>query len=112
MTWAYEDNRATTGGQGSQITMYNNITSQVKTHIVPNDSFFTIAPVGTAIQNARTSTLGNDLTCDGAHLDETIGRYIAGITFLHSIIDIDPTLITWHLRALTILQDLLLSRAR
>ena len=38
-------------------------------------------PVGTAVQNARTSYLGDTLTRDGFHLSIPYGRYIAALTW-------------------------------
>lgn len=40
-----------------------------------------IIPSGTAIQNARTSSMGRDLTRDGYHLHFVTGRYIAACTW-------------------------------
>lgn len=40
-----------------------------------------LVPCGTAIQNARTTFLGDDLTRDGYHLDLHIGRFIAACTW-------------------------------
>lgn len=44
-----------------------------------------IVPSGTAIQNARTSYLGDDLTRDGYHLSYSIGRFIAACTWYEAI---------------------------
>ena len=43
-----------------------------------------VIPSGTAIQNARTSSLGDTLTRDGYHLS-VIGRYIAGLTYAYKL---------------------------
>ena len=48
----------------------------------------TIIPSGTAIQNARTTSLGQDsnaLTRDGLHLTLGVGRYIAAMSWYESI---------------------------
>ena len=58
------------------MTMYNAIINAVQTKVS-----YTVIPNGTAIQNARTSLLGDTLTLDGHHLDLKIGRFIAGLTF-------------------------------
>ena len=44
-----------------------------------------LIPSGTAIQNARASFLGNDLTRDGYHLDLHVGRFIAACTWFESL---------------------------
>ena len=38
-------------------------------------------PVGTTIQNLRTSYLGDTLNRDGLHLSHGIGRYAAALTW-------------------------------
>lgn len=41
-----------------------------------------IIPTGTAIQNARTSFIGDHMNRDGHHLDVKVGRYTAACTCL------------------------------
>ena len=48
--------------------------------IVTNEAFDVLLPVGTSIQNARTSYFGDKLTRDGHHLND-IGRVIAAYTW-------------------------------
>ena len=84
MTWAYPQNTdkavfATKYGN-MQMTMYNMIVDSVKQKVVPNEAFVGVLPVGTAIQNARTSYLGDKLNRDGFHLND-LGRVIAGYTW-------------------------------
>lgn len=89
MTWAYE-----TGYTGSafstyyrknEMFMYDSIVNCVKGYIVPHEGFDFIIPAGTAIQNARTSFLGDKLTRDGLHLTLDYGRYIVGATWMKSL---------------------------
>ncbi len=89
MTWAYE-----TGYTGSAFAtyykkdekyMYNSIMRCVKTYIVPNEKIDFIIPAGTAIQNARTSYLGDKLTRDGLHLTLDYGRYIVAATWMKTL---------------------------
>ncbi|MBR2365859.1 MAG: DUF4886 domain-containing protein [Oscillospiraceae bacterium] len=54
---------------------------------------FTI-PVGTALQNARTSYIGHKVTRDGSHLDYGIGRYIAAMTWACTFTGADPAKFT------------------
>lgn len=89
MTWAYQGD--STHPQfpdydNNQITMYNAIVSAVQAKVG-----YTVVPNGTAIQNARTSLLGDTLTRDGYHLDLKIGRFIAGLTFVAKVTGEDIT---------------------
>lgn len=87
MTWAYK-----TGSSHSdfanynkdQMTMYNAIVNAVNTKILTNDKIEIVIPSGTAVQNVRTSFIG-DTTRDGYHLSYGIGRYIAAMTFVKAL---------------------------
>ncbi len=88
MTWAYQQTSNHSGFanyNNSQATMYEMIleTTQEKVMTVPQVQ--TLIPSGTAIQNARTSYVGDRLTHDGYHLTDPLGRYIAGLTFFKAI---------------------------
>ena len=82
-TWAYAKNCRNTGFKkydNNQITMYKAIVETVKKAGKLVD-FYRIIPSGTAIQNARTSFIGDHLNRDGYHLDVNVGRYIAACTW-------------------------------
>lgn len=86
-TWAYATNSTYSAFDNynrNQLTMYNaimNVSQKVK-EIVPIDI---IVPVGTAIQNARTSALGESYNvADGYHLN-TLGKYIAASTWFEAL---------------------------
>lgn len=85
MTWAYDESYVATSYYKSQSNMYNSIISTVQNKIVPNEAFSMIIPSGTAVQNARTSHVGDKFNRDGYHLDYTYGRYLAGLTWFHEI---------------------------
>lgn len=88
MTWAYQQNstRPVFGDYDfNQMTMYNAITSAVQSKISPNENFDIIVPAGTAVQNARTSSIGDNITRDGFHLSFDFGRYLAGLMFVRSV---------------------------
>lgn len=55
---------------------------------------FTI-PVGTALENARTSYIGHKVTRDGSHLDYGIGRFIAAMTWASTFTGADPEKYTY-----------------
>ena len=71
-----------------QMTMYNRIVAATNAKIDTNDRIFGVIPAGTAVQNARTSYIGDNLTADGYHLNEN-GEFIAGLTWIHKITGFD-----------------------
>ena len=88
MTWAYE--QTSSHGEfvkyeNSQEKMYNCIVSAVKNCVLTQSSVKKVVPCGTAIQNARTSYVGDRLTRDGYHLTLDLGRYIAGLTLVETL---------------------------
>lgn len=97
MTWAYQSN-STHGDFAkygkSQMTMYNAIINAVKEKVKTNASIDGILPCGTAIQNLRTSYLGDTLTRDGYHLSEDIGRYTASLVWYKKLMGADLTDLT------------------
>lgn len=97
MTWAYQSNSTHSGFANygnNQMTMYNGIVSAVNQNIISNDGFSLIIPSGTAVQNLRTSTIGDNLTRDGYHLSYGIGRYTASLTWIAAITGYDIDKIT------------------
>ena len=88
MTWAYQGN--STHGEFSkygknQMTMYNAIVNAVKNKVVSRGDFDFVIPCGTAVQNVRTSFLGDNITRDGYHMSEKIGRYLTGLMWARQI---------------------------
>lgn len=91
MTWAYQQNATHAEFikyQNSQAVMYANIVDCVKSKIINNKDFNYVIPAGTAIQNARTSYLGDTLTIDGYHLNE-LGEFIIGLTWVVTLTNWD-----------------------
>ena len=88
MTWAYQqDSDHSDFGKYNkdQMTMYNAIVSTVKEKIVNHPKIDGVIPSGTAIQNLRTSSLGDTLTADGYHLENAYGDYTASLTWYCTI---------------------------
>lgn len=86
-TWAYAPNSTHAGFKyyaNNQNIMYNNIMT-VSKRVMDDYDIEDIIPSGTAVQNARNTYLGNNLTRDGYHLDLTIGRYIAACTWFETL---------------------------
>lgn len=91
-TWAYspDSSHPNYGNYDrDQMKMYNAIVSTVDQE-APKVGIELVIPSGTAIQNARTSFLGPDLTRDGYHLSRTVGRYIASCTWLEAVLGVNP----------------------
>ncbi len=88
MTWAYQQDtthKEFAKYSSSQKVMYESIISTVLDCVVDKDDISVIVPNGTAIQNARSSYVGDKLTRDGFHLTLDLGRYTAGLTFFHAV---------------------------
>lgn len=86
-TWAYAQNSTHQGFanyNNDQITMYHAIVDAVgrAADLIQADM---LVPAGTAIQNGRTSIIGDNFTRDGYHLDLTIGRYTAACTWFEML---------------------------
>ncbi len=92
MTWAYQADTthpAFPEYKSSQEFMYNAILETTKACVLPLNVFSVIVPTGTAIQNARTSFVGDHLTRDGFHMSYTLGRYTVALTFVKSVLGLD-----------------------
>ena len=97
MTWAYQQDSTHSGFanyNNDQMTMYNSILSTVQEKILTNPDISGVIPSGTAVQNLRTSVLGDTLTRDGYHLSLGIGRYTAALTWIAYITGCDIDKIT------------------
>ena len=86
-TWAYAKTSTHSGfanyGRDQQ-TMYSAIISTSCAE-AKKAGIRTFIPSGTAVQNARGTALGDDLTRDGFHLSYGIGRYIAAATWYETL---------------------------
>lgn len=88
MTWAYQgdsDHKAFADYGCSQDLMYKAIVDATQQKILTNDAFCAVIPAGTAVQNARTSLLGDTLTADGYHLNN-MGKLIASYTWYATLV--------------------------
>ena len=98
MTWAYQGDSTHADFakyNNDQATMYQAIVNAVQSKILTNGDIDFVIPAGTAIQNARTSYLGDSLTRDGYHLSYTMGRYIAGLTWAQATTGQDVSGLTY-----------------
>lgn len=86
-TWAYSQHAVHTGFANygrDQLTMYRAI-AQVSKQVEEVVAIDKVIPAGTAIQNARTSYLGDNFDRDGYHLRLPLGRYVAACTWFEKI---------------------------
>lgn len=108
MTWAYPTGSGWFGGlyNNNQMNMYNSIVAAVQEKIVTNSEFSLISPAGTAIQNGRTSYIGDDYrgdnentvdewNRDGAHLSQWEGRFVSSLTMFCTLTGYMPNEITY-----------------
>ncbi len=85
--WAYQQNSTHSGFENydkDQMKMFNKIVETVWEAKKLTDIDL-IIPTGTAIQDARTSYIGDNLTRDGYHLDKGLGRFIASCTWYEAL---------------------------
>ena len=98
MTWAYQGNSSHSDFakyERDQMTMYNAIVNAVHEKVLTHDEFSFVIPTGTAIQNLRTSFVGDSCTRDGYHLDYGFGRYAAAMMWAKQITGWDIDGVTW-----------------
>jgi hypothetical protein len=89
MTWAYDATSTyTTGfnlyGRNQQL-MYDSIIACAQKLMAAHPDLEFIIPSGTAVQNARTSFVGQHLNRDGYHLHYEHGRYISSLCWYEKI---------------------------
>ena len=99
MTWAYQQNSdhwAFAYYNKDQMTMYNAITATVQEQVLPLTTIDGVIPSGTAVQNLRTSSLGDTLTADGYHLSDTYGDYTAALTWYCTITGAKAETVTYR----------------
>ena len=69
------------------LVMYNAIANMTKTHVADKVDF--VIPTGTAVQNLRTSYIGDNLTNEGYHLNDGVGQFVAGLTYFAKLSGLD-----------------------
>ena len=87
-TWAYS--RDSDHGEfpvygKKQMNMYRFIMNSVQQAVKDHPEITLVVPSGTAVQNARTSSLGDTWNRDGFHLEFTYGRFLAACTWYAAI---------------------------
>lgn len=90
-TWAYQqdsEHKGFANYDNDQTKMYKSIASTTK-RINKNKAFEFVVPAGTAIQNARTSSVGDTYTRDGYHLELNYGRFTAACAWYEMLFGTD-----------------------
>lgn len=110
-TWAYSCKSTHDGYRNynnNQMTMYRSIVcALLKASSLTGIE--TIVPVGTAIQNGRTSFVGDHFNLDGYHLDLQIGRYTASCTWAKKLLGLNILSNAYYPEKLT-LDEILVAR--
>ena len=94
LTWAYDYSYQEyydyfSYFNNDQIAMYNAIISCYQSEVAPLGLFERIIPAGTAVQNMRSSYMGDTISRDGKHMSTVHGRFLLGLDLLSSIYGID-----------------------
>lgn len=90
-TWSYANNSTHDGFMNynnDQLKMYKDIVTSISKS-ADLTGIEIIVPVGTAIQNGRTTFVGDNFCRDGYHLDYQIGRYTASCTWAAKLFGLD-----------------------
>lgn len=99
MTWAYSPDSKHDGFKNygnDQDKMYVAIVRAVEKMLADNPEIKGVIPTGTAVQNARQTALGKDLTRDGYHMSLKEGRFIASATWLKALFGKDVPFYKGH----------------
>lgn len=86
-TWAYDktsDHKQFKNYNHDQTLMYNAIIDAVK-KVSKQTGIKMVIPSGTAVQNARTTILKDEITRDGYHMHKINGRYTVACTWYEKI---------------------------
>lgn len=98
LTWAYQGNSTHSSfpTYGSdQMKMYEMILSVLDSKVKTEESIVGIIPSGTAVQNLRSSYIGDIITRDGYHMSYDYGRYTVALTWFAYLTGGDVDKVTW-----------------
>ncbi|MBR4873466.1 MAG: DUF4886 domain-containing protein, partial [Clostridia bacterium] len=99
MTWAYHassNNGHFEKYNDNQMTMYQSIVDAATSEVLTRPEITGVIPAGTAIQNLRTSYIGDTLHRDeSTHLTYDIGCYTVGLTWACYLTGLSPYDIEW-----------------
>ncbi len=98
MTWAYDASstyNAFSLYDNDQQKMYNSIV-ECAYKAAAEAGISTVVPAGTAVQNCRTTYIGQNMNRDGYHMNFEYGRYTVGLAYAATVLGIDPQTVTYH----------------
>ncbi len=98
LTWAYQQNSTHSSfpTYGSdQMKMYNAILNALNSKVKTQESIVGIIPSGTAVQNLRSSYIGDTITRDGYHMSYDYGRYTVALTWFAYLTGGDVDKVDW-----------------
>lgn len=79
-----------------QALMYDQIISTYKSYVSHFEEIVYLLPSGTAVQNLRTSYIGDTITTDGLHMTPSHGRYLTALTWFAAFTNGDVDTIDWY----------------
>ena len=74
---------------------YGQIIGQYLTQVKTKSQIEHLIPAGTAVQNLRSSYIGDTITTDGIHVNEKHGMYITALTWYAALAGGDLEAVTW-----------------
>ena len=98
LTWAYQQNSTHSSfpTYGSdQTKMYNAILKAYYSKVKTQESIVGTIPSGTAVQNLRSSYIGDTITRDGYHMSYDYGRYTVALTWFAYLTGGDVDKVDW-----------------
>lgn len=109
LTWAYQQNSTHSSfpTYGSdQMKMYDAILKAYDSKVKVQESIVGTIPSGTAVQNLRSSYIGDTITRDGYHMSYDYGRYTVALTWFAYLTGGDVDKVDWLPKNYaTVLQD-------
>lgn len=93
-TWAYDHDYMDyydyySYFNNNQDAMFAAINTCYQNQVAPLGLFEKTVFAGTAVQNLRTSYMGDTFTRDGKHMSSVHGRYLLGLNFISNVLNID-----------------------
>ena len=93
-TWAYDHDYMDfydyySYFNNDQDAMFAAINTCYQNQVAPLGLFEKTVFAGTAVQNLRTSYMGDTFTRDGKHMSSVHGRYLLGLNFISNVLNID-----------------------
>ncbi len=104
MTWAYDATstyNAFNLYNKNQQLMYDSIIAATKMVMARHPEVKALIPCGTAVQNARTSFIGERMNRDGYHLHYNHGRYVASLIWYEVLFGKNATEVEWQPSTIT-----------